>query len=164
MRIRVVALKTCQRRWTTGKSGERGPGISVLAARHDDDDNEGYKHRSKEEEEENLHVRASRRAETKERGSYPTDVCYQKEVGLVSGIFTWPWVMWLSEAPPINPPKARQLCFLSQLVYYFLQKSRSLKVLSSFHLYFETFVFLFNTEITCHIIWPCLGYMISASM
>ena len=29
--------ETCQRRWTIGRSGERGPGISVLAARHDDD-------------------------------------------------------------------------------------------------------------------------------
>ena len=42
VRIRDVALKTCQRRWTIGKSGERGSGISVLAARHDhDDDNWG---------------------------------------------------------------------------------------------------------------------------
>ena len=38
VRIRYVALKTCQRRWTIGKSGERGSGISVLVARHDDDD------------------------------------------------------------------------------------------------------------------------------
>ena len=38
VRIREVALKTCQRRWTIGRSGERGSGISVLAARHDDDD------------------------------------------------------------------------------------------------------------------------------
>ena len=38
MRIRDVALKTCQRRWTIGKSGERGSGICVLVARHDDDD------------------------------------------------------------------------------------------------------------------------------
>ena len=37
-RIQDVALKTCQRRWTIGRSGERGSGISVLAARHDDDD------------------------------------------------------------------------------------------------------------------------------
>ena len=37
VRIRDVALKTCQRWWTIGKSGERGSGISVLAARHDDD-------------------------------------------------------------------------------------------------------------------------------
>ena len=36
--IRDVTLKTCQRRWTIGIRGERGPGISVLAARHDDDD------------------------------------------------------------------------------------------------------------------------------
>ena len=36
VRIRDVALKTCQRRWTIGRSGERGSGISVLAARHDD--------------------------------------------------------------------------------------------------------------------------------
>ena len=36
--IRYVALKTGQRRWTIGRSGERGSGISVLAARHDDDD------------------------------------------------------------------------------------------------------------------------------
>ena len=39
VRIRNVALKTCQRQWTIGKSGERGSGISVLTARHDDDDN-----------------------------------------------------------------------------------------------------------------------------
>ena len=37
-RIRDVAPKTCQRRWTIGRSGERGSGISVLVARHDDDD------------------------------------------------------------------------------------------------------------------------------
>ena len=29
--------KTCQRRWMIGRRGERGSGISVLAARHDDD-------------------------------------------------------------------------------------------------------------------------------
>ena len=40
MRIRDVALKTCQRRWTIGSNGERVPGISVLAARHDDDDDD----------------------------------------------------------------------------------------------------------------------------
>ena len=37
VRIRDVARKTCQKRWTIGKSGERGSGISVLAARHDED-------------------------------------------------------------------------------------------------------------------------------
>ena len=37
-RIRDVALKTCQRQWMIGRSGERGSGISVLAAWHDDDD------------------------------------------------------------------------------------------------------------------------------
>ena len=37
-RIRDVALKTCQRRWTIGRNGERGSGISVLAPRHHDDD------------------------------------------------------------------------------------------------------------------------------
>ena len=36
VRIRDVALKTCQRRWTIGRSGDWGSGISVLAARHDD--------------------------------------------------------------------------------------------------------------------------------
>ena len=38
VKIRDVSHKTCQRWWTIGKSGERGSGISVLAARHDDDD------------------------------------------------------------------------------------------------------------------------------
>ena len=38
VRIRDVALKTYQRRWTIRRSGERGSGIFVLAARHDDDD------------------------------------------------------------------------------------------------------------------------------
>ena len=40
LRIRVVALKTWQRRWTIGRSGERGSGISVLTAQHDDVDDE----------------------------------------------------------------------------------------------------------------------------
>ena len=44
VRIRDVALKTCQRRWTIGRSGERGSGISVLAARHDDDDDDNRVH------------------------------------------------------------------------------------------------------------------------
>ena len=38
VRILDVVQKTCLRRWTIGKSGERGSGISVLPARHDDDD------------------------------------------------------------------------------------------------------------------------------
>ena len=37
VRIQDVALKTCRRRWTIGRSGERGSRISVLAARHNDD-------------------------------------------------------------------------------------------------------------------------------
>ena len=37
LRTQDVTLKTCQRRWIIGRSGERGSGISVLAARHDDD-------------------------------------------------------------------------------------------------------------------------------
>ena len=37
VRIRDVDLKTCQMRWMIG-GGERGSGISVLASRHDDDD------------------------------------------------------------------------------------------------------------------------------
>ena len=36
VRIRDVALGICQKRWTIGRSGEKGSGISVLAARHDD--------------------------------------------------------------------------------------------------------------------------------
>ena len=36
VRIHDVALKTCRRRWTKGRSGERGSRISVPAARHDD--------------------------------------------------------------------------------------------------------------------------------
>ena len=42
VRIRDVALKTCQWRWMIGRSGERGSGISVLVARHDDDDDDIY--------------------------------------------------------------------------------------------------------------------------
>ena len=38
VRIQDVVQKTCLRRWTRGKSGERGSGISVLPAWHDDDD------------------------------------------------------------------------------------------------------------------------------
>ena len=36
VRIRDVALMTGQKRWMIGRSGERGSGISKLAARHDD--------------------------------------------------------------------------------------------------------------------------------
>ena len=43
VRIRDVALKTCQRRWTIERSGEKGSGISLLAARHDDDDDDDCK-------------------------------------------------------------------------------------------------------------------------
>ena len=38
VRIQDVALKTYQMRWMIGRSGERGSGISVPAARHDDED------------------------------------------------------------------------------------------------------------------------------
>ena len=38
VRIRDVVLKTCLGRWTIRKSGERGSGISMLPARHDDYD------------------------------------------------------------------------------------------------------------------------------
>ena len=40
VKIRDVAQETCLRRWTIGKSGERGSGISVLPARYDDDDDD----------------------------------------------------------------------------------------------------------------------------
>ena len=38
VRIQDVVQKTCLGRWTFGRSGERGSGISVLPARYDDDD------------------------------------------------------------------------------------------------------------------------------
>ena len=37
VRIQDVSQKTCLRRWTIGKCVERGSGIYVLPARHDDD-------------------------------------------------------------------------------------------------------------------------------
>ena len=37
VRIRDVTLKICQKWWMVGRSGERGSGISMLSARHDDD-------------------------------------------------------------------------------------------------------------------------------
>ena len=40
VRIRDVVLKTYQKRWTIGRSGERRSGISVPVARDDDDDEE----------------------------------------------------------------------------------------------------------------------------
>ena len=40
VRIRDVVQKTCQRRWTIGKSGERVSGIPVLPARHDNDNDD----------------------------------------------------------------------------------------------------------------------------
>ena len=42
VRIRDVVLKTYLERWTIGRSGERGSGISVLPARYDDDDDDDY--------------------------------------------------------------------------------------------------------------------------
>ena len=36
--VRYVFLKTCRKQWTIGRGGERGSGISVLMAWHDDDD------------------------------------------------------------------------------------------------------------------------------
>ena len=38
VRIRDVALRTCQKQWMIGRGGERGSEISVLIARHNDDD------------------------------------------------------------------------------------------------------------------------------
>ena len=40
VRIQDVVQKTCLRRWTIGKSGERGSGISVLPIDVDDDDDD----------------------------------------------------------------------------------------------------------------------------
>ena len=40
VRIQGVVLKTYLGRWTIGRSGERGPGISVLPTRYDDDDDD----------------------------------------------------------------------------------------------------------------------------
>ena len=40
VRTQDVTLKTCRRRWMIGRNGERGSGISALAARHDDDDDD----------------------------------------------------------------------------------------------------------------------------
>ena len=40
VRIRDVALRIYQKRWTIGRSCERGSRISVLVARHDDDDDD----------------------------------------------------------------------------------------------------------------------------
>ena len=40
--IRDVGLKTCRKQWTIGRGDERGPGISVLIARHDDDDDDDF--------------------------------------------------------------------------------------------------------------------------
>ena len=48
VRIQAVVLKTYLGRWTIGKSGERGSGISVLPARYDDDDCQ-TNHKSKNE-------------------------------------------------------------------------------------------------------------------
>ena len=36
--IRDIALKTCWKQWTIGRGGEKESGISLLIARHDDDD------------------------------------------------------------------------------------------------------------------------------
>ena len=46
VRVRDVALKTCQRLWTIGRSGKRGSGVSVLAALRDDDDGDSLRIRT----------------------------------------------------------------------------------------------------------------------
>ena len=38
--IRNVALRICRKQWSIGRCGERGSEISVLIARHDDDDDD----------------------------------------------------------------------------------------------------------------------------
>ena len=38
VRIWSAAVKTCQMRWTIGRSGERGSGISALMGQQDDDE------------------------------------------------------------------------------------------------------------------------------
>ena len=38
LRVRDVILKTCWKQWTIGRDSERWLGISMLIARHDDDD------------------------------------------------------------------------------------------------------------------------------
>ena len=38
----ILVSVTCLGRWTIGRSGERGAGISVLPARYDDDDDDIY--------------------------------------------------------------------------------------------------------------------------
>ena len=38
--IRDVALKTSRKQWTIEKDGEKESGISILMAKHDDDDDE----------------------------------------------------------------------------------------------------------------------------
>ena len=47
VRIQDVVLKTYLGRWTIGRSGERGSGISLLPARYDDDDEIFNKHNTK---------------------------------------------------------------------------------------------------------------------
>ena len=42
VRIQDVALKTGKKRWMIGRSGEKGSGIFVLAARYDDDDDDHH--------------------------------------------------------------------------------------------------------------------------
>ena len=37
-----VDLRTCRKQWTIGRGGERGSGISVLIARHQNDDDKLY--------------------------------------------------------------------------------------------------------------------------
>ena len=50
VRIQDVVLKTYLGRWTIGRSGERGSGISVLPARYDDDDEDRKKNNWNETE------------------------------------------------------------------------------------------------------------------
>ena len=40
VRIRGVVLRTCRKRWTIGRGGERGSEISILMARQDDGDDD----------------------------------------------------------------------------------------------------------------------------
>ena len=60
VRIQDVVLKTYLGRWTIGRSGERGSGISVLPARYDDDDINNLCARARCDKSSILKVRLSR--------------------------------------------------------------------------------------------------------
>ena len=134
--IRDVILKTCRRWLMIGRRGERGSGISVLAARHDDNDDDDimlkvvtnaiqneswYKilllltpfrscHKTKEINLRNLlkPIKSTDRTKSGTRKFTQRHINNPTKVIHLVILFIFPHVTWVrANSPPVNPPHIR---------------------------------------------------------